>query len=69
MKIFFTPKFTRKSLNPVKSEEGLTVIQDRIINEINIEEYDSLILTGSADIRGAIEDEAILEFIKKFKGD
>lgn len=55
-----------KSLNPVKSEEGLTVIPDKIINEINIEEYDSLLLTGSADIRKAIEDETILEFIKKF---
>lgn len=58
-----------KSLNPVRSEEGLTVIPDKTINEVNIEEYDSLLLTGSADIREAIEDETILEFIKKFDGE
>ena len=58
-----------KSLNPVRSEEGLTVIPDKTINEINIEEYDSLLLTGSANIREAIEDDTILEFIKNFDGE
>ncbi|MBU5439128.1 DJ-1/PfpI family protein [Tissierella sp. MSJ-40] len=58
-----------KSLSPLRSEEGLTVIPDKTISEINIEEYDSLLLTGSADIREAIEDETILAFIKKFDGE
>lgn len=58
-----------KTINPLKSEEGLTVIPDKTIDELNIEEYDSLLLTGAADIRETIEDETILEFIKKFDGE
>lgn len=58
-----------KTLDPVKSEEGLTLIPDKTIFEINPGEYDSLLLTGSADIREAIEDGNIMEFIKKFSGD
>lgn len=55
-----------KDLKPVRSEEGLNVIPDKTIEELQIEEYDSLILTGAADIREALEDERILEFIKEF---
>ncbi|UTC77772.1 glutamine amidotransferase [Treponema sp. OMZ 799] len=51
----------------IKSEEGLTVLPDRSIDEIIIDEYDSLLLPGAADIRSAIEDKDILNFIKKFK--
>jgi len=57
-----------KSLSPVKSEEGLTVLPEKTIDELNLEEYDSLLLPGAMDIREAIEDNAILEFIKKFDG-
>lgn len=55
-----------KDMNPVTSEEGLKVIPDRSINELEINEYDSLLLPGAMDIREAIEDESILNFIKKF---
>lgn len=55
-----------KSLDPVCSEEGLTVIPDQTIEDIRIEEYDSLILTGCADIREAVEDKNMLSFIKLF---
>lgn len=58
-----------KTLDPVKSEEGLTLIPDKTIFEINPGEYDSLLLTGSADIRETIEDGNIMDFIKKFSGD
>ena len=57
-----------KSLVPVRSEEGLMVMPERSIDQLNLEEYDSLLLPGALDIRGAIEDEAILSFIKKFDG-
>ena len=57
-----------KSLVPVRSEEGLIVMPERSIDQLNLEEYDSLLLPGALDIRGAIEDEAILSFIKKFDG-
>lgn len=55
-----------KTLNPVRSEEGLRVIADKTIEDINIDEFDSLILPGAMDIREVIEDEAILDFIKLF---
>ena len=57
-----------KSLSPVRSEEGLTVLPEKTIDALNLEEYDSLLLPGAMDIREAIEDNAILNFIKRFDG-
>jgi len=57
-----------RSLAPVRSEEGLTVLPEMTIDELRLEEYDSLLLPGAMDIREAIEDEAILAFIKQFDG-
>lgn len=58
--------FFAKEILPIISEEGLKVIPDIKIEDLDISEFDSLILTGAADIRKAIEDEEILSFIKKF---
>ncbi|MGL5087710.1 MAG: DJ-1/PfpI family protein [Clostridium sp.] len=55
-----------KTLNPILSEEGLRVIADKIIEEVDLEEFDSLLLPGAMDIRAVIEDNSILEFIKSF---
>lgn len=55
-----------KETFPLKSEEGLTILPDKKISELNINEYDSLILTGALDIRKTVEDVQILEFIRKF---
>lgn len=57
-----------KSLSPVKSEEGITVLPEKTIFELVMEEYDSLLLPGAMDIREAIEDETVLDFIRKFQG-
>lgn len=57
-----------KKKEPIKSEEGLRVLPDYVLDEIAIEEYDSLILPGAADIRTAIEDENVIAFLQKFKG-
>lgn len=57
-----------KSLDPVRSEEGLTVLPEKAIGELQLEDYDSLLLPGAMDIREAIEDDSILEFIKQFDG-
>ena len=57
-----------KSLSPVRSEEGLTVLPEKAIDELVLEEYDSLLLPGAMDIREAIEDDLILEFINQFDG-
>lgn len=46
----------------------MTVIPEKSIDELNLNEYDSLLLPGAIDIREAIEDNAILDFIKKFEG-
>lgn len=36
-----------KSLNPIRSEEGLKVLPEKNIYELELEEYDSLILPGA----------------------
>lgn len=43
------------------------VLPNQTISEINIDEYDSLILPGAMDIREAIENEEVIEFIRKFE--
>ena len=43
-----------KSLEPVLSEEGIRILPDKEIVELDLEEYDSLILTGAEDIREVI---------------
>lgn len=57
-----------KDRDAVKSEEGLCILPDQTIDEIDTGEFDSLLLPGAADIRSAVEDERILEFIRKFQG-
>lgn len=57
-----------KSLLPIKSEEGLTVLPEKAISEFNISEYDSLLLPGAMDIRQPIEDAETLDFIRQFSG-
>lgn len=56
-----------KSKDIVKSEDGLLIMPNKSIDEVVIDEYDSLILPGAMDIRAAIEDENIIEFIRKFE--
>ena len=55
-----------KGLTAITSEEGLKVLPDKSISDIDISEYDSLLLPGAMDIREAIEDDEILSFIKLF---
>ena len=57
-----------KTKEPVKSEDGLTVLPDETIGHVNVDEYDSLLLPGAMDIREAIEDQEIIDFIRKFDG-
>lgn len=53
-------------LTPIRSEEGLRVVADKTLDQLHVDEYDSLILTGAADIRSAMEDEAVMDFIRQF---
>lgn len=58
-----------KTSETVTSEEGLRVIPDKKISQIELSEYDSLLLPGAMDIREAAEDEEILSFIRLFDRD
>lgn len=55
-----------KTTAPVKSEEGLTVQPEKTLAQLELEEYDSLLLPGAADIREAVEDEETLDFVRRF---
>jgi len=57
-----------RTKKPIRSEEGLVVLPSKSIDEIIVDEYDSLLLPGAMDIREAIEDEEIIEFVRKFDG-
>lgn len=55
-----------KEKTPIKSEEGITILPEERISDIDLDEYDSLLLPGAMDIREAIEDDDILAWIKQF---
>lgn len=55
-----------KELTMITSEEGLKVFPDKSISEIDIGEYDSLLLPGAMDIREVIDDDEVLSFIRLF---
>ncbi|MGE7925041.1 DJ-1/PfpI family protein [Viridibacillus arvi] len=49
----------------VKGEAGLTCIADETIDQVNYQEFDSLILTGCMDIASVVENEKYIEFVQK----
>ena len=51
---------------PIGSEDGLLVIPQKELSELDIDEYDSLLLPGAMDIRETIENPRVIDFIKKF---
>lgn len=51
---------------PIRSEDGLFVIPQKELSELDIDEYDSLLLPGAMDIREAIENPKVIDFIKQF---
>lgn len=55
-----------KELNPIRTEEGMLVIADNTFEQLNVDEYDSLLITGATDARGMVEDESTQEFVSKF---
>ncbi|MCI6603014.1 MAG: DJ-1/PfpI family protein [Clostridiales bacterium] len=55
-----------KSLEPIRSEEGILIKPEHFIQDLNIDDFDSLLLTGASDAKGAVEDPEVLEFIAKF---
>ena len=55
-----------KSKEVILSEDRLKIVPDKTIFELDINEYDSLLLPGAVDIESAIKDPEIIEFGKKF---
>lgn len=55
-----------KSKGAILSEERLKIVPDKTIFELDINEYDSLLLPGAVDIESAVKDPEIIEFVKKF---
>ncbi|MBK3496369.1 DJ-1/PfpI family protein [Viridibacillus sp. YIM B01967] len=49
----------------VSGEAGLTCIADETIDQVNYQDFDSLLLTGCMDIVSVVENERYIEFIQK----
>lgn len=50
---------------PVRGEAGLTLVADLTVDQVNYEEYDSLLLTGCMDIFNILPIDTYTDFIKK----
>lgn len=55
-----------KSKEAILSEERLKIVPDKTIFDLDINEYDSLLLPGAVDIESAVKDPEIIELVKKF---
>lgn len=55
-----------KDLKPIRTEEGMLIVADSTFEQLNIEEYDSLLITGATDAKETVEDKVTQEFVSKF---
>lgn len=55
------------SKSPVKSEEGITILPEKSLDEFDREEYSCLVLPGCSDMRESIDDEVLFDFLESFK--
>ena len=55
-----------KNLKPIKSEEGMLVLADCTLEQLNIEEYESLLIKGCTNAKETMEDIITLQFIDEF---
>ena len=54
---------------PVKSEDGFTILPDRDLTEFCREEFDSLVLPGIWEPLPVLLDNRIIRFLEQFRGD
>lgn len=54
-------------MEPVLSEEGILVQPQKRLAEFRAEDYDCLVLSGCSDFRPALQDAALMEFVKRLK--
>lgn len=55
------------SLKAVKSEEGILIQPSKSFDDFELKEYDCLILPGCSDMREALYDSKIKDFLEKFQ--
>lgn len=53
---------------PVKTEDGFTVLPDLSFDELNLDDIDCLILPGICEFPEVLSDCRIIDFLKKFTG-
>ncbi|MEW8986801.1 MAG: DJ-1/PfpI family protein, partial [Bacillus sp. (in: firmicutes)] len=52
-------------MKPIRGESGLTCLPDTTVDELNIDEIDSLLLTGCMDIFSLENEKAFTDFITR----
>lgn len=57
------------TLSPINSEDGFTVLPNKVFSEFNRDEYDCVIIPGIWDFREALNDDKNIEFLKQFCND
>lgn len=55
-----------KELEPIRTEEGMLIIAENTFEQLNVDEYDSLLITGATDAKETVEDKSTQEFVSKF---
>lgn len=54
---------------PVKSEDGFTILPDRDLTEFHREEFDCLVLPGIWEPLPVMLDDRVIRFLEQFRGD
>lgn len=54
---------------PVKSEDGFTILPDQDLTEFRREEFDSLVLPGIWEPLPVMLDDRVIRFLEQFRGD
>lgn len=54
-----------ESKEPIHGESGLTCLPDMCFEEVDIEDVDSILMTGCMDISGLKNEDKYIDFIKK----
>lgn len=54
------------SFEPIRTEEGMLIKPDNVIRDLNIDDFDSLLITGASDAKETVENPDVLEFISRF---
>ncbi|MTI96931.1 MAG: 4-methyl-5(B-hydroxyethyl)-thiazole monophosphate biosynthesis protein [Firmicutes bacterium] len=54
------------TLEPIRSEEGIYIAPQKTVEELVVDDYDGLLLTGEMDCKPLMTDERYATFVKSF---